>query len=252
VTAESDLGQVENQLDVDVGAPKLKVDPVSSRLNGFGLGSTTLVVTAVADDAIELVQRAPLTASVSTDLGATERSDVTIPAGKSRSNLLLRSEGSGVAHIKVMGPFATATTEVDFAFPTAFLILVMLGGTIGGAMNWIRRETRARSGLGVLLLEGLLVGPVLVIAIVAGANFAGAGATQLVATDGGRFVLAVVFGGIGTPAVDSLRRWVVKIPEESGDGGKPKTETDAVKEPDASADSAPRRPARRKGKGATG
>lgn len=218
VMAECDLGRVQNELEVDLGAPKLKLRPSVSALNGFGLESTTLLVTSVADDDIDLVPKEPLRISLSTDRGTLERPEITIPRGQSSVQVPLRSAGIGVAHVSAVGAFATASVEVDFGFPTVFLLLVLAGGTVGGALHWIRRAARAKASVGMLLLEGALVGPVLVIALLGGASFAGVSATQLVASDAGRFTMAVVFGFIGTPAVDALRRYAFKVPGAAGDG----------------------------------
>jgi hypothetical protein len=117
VTAESDLGRVQNELAIDLGAPRVKVHAVTGELNGFGLDGTTLVVTSVADDG-----------------GGRHRAH--------QRGRLVRNE----------------QTEINFAFPTLFLFLVIVGGTVGGALNWIRRVARARGGLGMLLLEGRVGG----------------------------------------------------------------------------------------------
>jgi hypothetical protein len=232
VKAYSDLGPLVHEVDVGARLDKLVVLPGAARILAFGLETTTLTVAGYAEDGLDLRSPTPLQVFLSASAGRLDRLVVPLADGPQPEVKLSSSSGmlGAVEVVARESQVTSAPVRIEFAFPWILLATVIVAGATGGVLAYLRRVRRGAGARRTLILEGAIVGPVLVLAVIAGVPLVGLGG--LVQNDVGRFTIAVVFGMMGTPAMALLRRAVVRTPDrEPARAPAPKADAEEVARP---------------------
>src|SRR5690606_19524110 len=82
--------------------------------------------------------------------------------GRSVATADVRSVGYGPGEILARSGGFEATLPVMLVFPTAAIVAAIVGGGIGGVARFLRNRRRGRSLLYRRIIEGMLVGLILV------------------------------------------------------------------------------------------
>jgi hypothetical protein len=228
VKAYSDLGPLVHEVDVGARLDKLVVLPGAARILAFGLETTTLTVAGYAEDGLDLRSPTPLQIFLSASAGRLDRLVVPLSADGPQAEVKLSSASGMLGAVEVVAresQVTSAPVRIEFAFPWILLGTVIVAGAIGGVLAYLRRVRRGGGARRTLILEGAIVGPVLVLAVIAGVPLVGLGG--LVQNDVGRFTIAVVFGMMGTPAMALLKRAVVRTPDADA-APSPKADAEGV------------------------
>jgi hypothetical protein len=132
-----------DSIEIPVERSHLAVQAARTAIEGLGLGKTTLQieVPGLHDGPAHVV-------SLSTTRGEIVPTPVPLDA-EGRATVELRSDGTGVAHIRVEGdPFLPATADVLFDVPRNFIIAMLLGALAG----WIARMRSHGLSIGSLVM----------------------------------------------------------------------------------------------------
>jgi hypothetical protein len=182
----------------------LKLSMGSTELPAFGVGSDVLTVSVVARDASPLATPKPLEVQL-TSSGLRQPSLVVIEAGQSSARVDVRSVGYGAGKIAAQSGTFQATLPVNLIFPVAPIVASLLGGGLGGVTRYLRNKRRGGSLLGRRIIEGMLVGVILV-----GATWTGLVAvdvsTGVLGTPFGAFVLGALSGYLGCVVLDQVAK----------------------------------------------
>jgi hypothetical protein len=183
---------------------KLTVEPVTKKIFGYGLGTTKIRVHRLAKDDFDFPDPSALTVTLATSTGKLNpMGSVTIGANQSVVEAELRSIGIGTADITArFGPLSS-TEHVTFAFPATFLLAALLGGCAGGAGSIFRHRARKPSTWRKWILEGCIVG-LIIVAAAAGGIVVFNLPTAVLGTELGAFLLAAFSGYLGAPVLDRL------------------------------------------------
>jgi hypothetical protein len=163
--------------------PALFVRSTPSRIQGFGLETTRILVSARG-----LGAGGPRRVQLGTDLGHVEPVELELSAeGTATSEL--RSASIGRAALVASGAsFADGRAEVQFVFPLRFLVAALLGGLAGGALRRSTRPRERRQALARELGIAVLCGQLVFALYALGVNLVG---VQLPAVAGELLVFAV-------------------------------------------------------------
>jgi hypothetical protein len=216
VKAYSDLGPLVHEIALEPQLAKLVVTPSASRILAFGLESATVTVAGFAEDGREIQSPAPVPVNLSASSGRLDPPRVMLLAALPAREAKLTSSSVALGLVEVVassGAIASPPVRMELAFPWGLFLCVLLAGSLGGFFAYRRRQQRAGSAHPRLIVEGALVGLVLVIAVLAGVPLLRM--EGLVQQDLGRFTIAFVFGFIGRPAIEMLAGAVAKAPETS-------------------------------------
>lgn len=184
----------------EVGRLKLTVYP--AELSAFGVGSGTLTVTLLARDG------QPFPAARRLEVQLTSRrllhpANLTIEQGKNSATADIRTTGYGHDEVVAQSGDFQAPFPVDLVFPLAATVAAMVGGALGGVARYLRNRRKRASLLLRRIVEGTIVG-----VIVVGAAWAGLVRVEVSAgilgTPFGAFVLAALAGYLGCVVLDHL------------------------------------------------
>jgi len=183
---------------------KLTVEPVTKKIFGYGLGTTKVRIRRFAKDDFEFADAAELTVTLISSVGKLNPlGSVTILANQSAAEAELRSVGIGSAEITARsGPFSS-TEHITFGFPATFLLAALLGGCAGGAGRIFRHRSRKNAIRWKWLLEGSVIGLIVVAAAAAGIVIFNLPTTVL-GTELGAFLLGAFSGYAGAPVLDRV------------------------------------------------
>ncbi|WP_414660996.1 hypothetical protein [Horticoccus sp. 23ND18S-11] len=174
----------------------------SRELPAFGIGSGELTVSVLARDGMPLVVAKPITVSLSSRR-LRQPATVVIEAGKATAVSEFRTAGIGADEIGAQSGALRATLPVALVFPVAAVVAAAVGGALGGAARYLRNKGRRGSLLVRRVVEGMLVGVILV-----GAAWAGLVgvdlSTGILGTPFGAFVLAALSGYLGCVVLDRV------------------------------------------------
>jgi hypothetical protein len=146
-------------VSVPMRRPVLVLTPSPSAIPGFGLGTSTIDVSA---------SRAWSKGLTAVGLSATKGilSDTRVSLKDGMGQVTLRSSSLGVSHIAVTGSDVEAhPIDVRYQWPVAFVIAAIAGGAIGGILRKPPRRTRSSAAL-----IGAMTGIVFAVAGVLGVN----------------------------------------------------------------------------------
>ena len=182
----------------------LKLALGSNELPAFGVGSDVLTVSVIGRDGVPFATPKPLEIQL-TSRGVRQPSLVVVEPGQSSTRVDVRTTGYGPGEIVAQSGNFRAELPIRLVFPTAALGGATLGGCLGGVTRYLRNRRKGRALLPRRILEGLLVG-----LIVVGAVWAGLVAvdvsTGILGTPFGAFVLGALSGYLGCVVLDQVAR----------------------------------------------
>lgn len=142
-----------------VRRPELRVSASPTRIEGFGLGESTVQVQVPGS------YPSPASLSAATQAATAEPTSQEVRPGTT-GRFTIRSWGVGEETIRIQGgPFADAgrTVRVDFIWPIYFILFALAGSLVGGGIRYYRRRSSAAERpvrLPGILASGLLIGVV--------------------------------------------------------------------------------------------
>lgn len=182
------------------GAIKLSLP--STELPAFGVGSGDLTVSLLGRDGMPIAAARPLEIQLSSRR-LHQPATVVLEAGKSTVSAEIRTTGIGADRVVAQSGVWRDELPVQLVFPVAAIVAAVAGGALGGATRYLRNKGKRRSRLGRRVIEGLLVGVILV-----GAAWAGLVgfelSTGILGTPFGAFVLAAFGGYVGCVVLDRV------------------------------------------------
>jgi hypothetical protein len=184
----------------EVGRLKLTVYP--AELPAFGVGSGTLTVTLLARDGNPFPAARPLEVQL-TSRRLLHPARLTIEQGKDSATADIRTTGYGHDEVLAQSGGFQAPFAVDLVFPLAATMAAMVGGAIGGIARYLRNRRKRASLLLRRILEGTIVGVIVVGAVWAGLVRVEV-STGILGTPFGAFVLAALAGYLGCGVLDHL------------------------------------------------
>jgi len=184
----------------EVGRLKLTVYP--AELPAFGVGSGTLTVTLLARDGNPLPAARPLEVQL-TSRRLLHPATLTIDQGKNSATADIRTTGYGHDEVLAQSGDFQAPFPVDLVFPLAATVAAAVGGSLGGVARYLRNRRKRAPLLVRRILEGTIVG-----VIVVGAAWVGLVrvevSTGILGTPFGAFVLAALAGYLGCVVLDHI------------------------------------------------
>jgi len=187
------------------GAPLLISDVTSE--SGFGVGSVKLTVKNAEADGTPLPAASALTIQLQADGAALEPSEVKIPAGNTQATVEVRSRSIGLATIRAVGDLRSEPVEINFVFPWSFLITTLLGGAAGGYLSFARTKSkspRRKSKLAQAIVEGAIVGVLMVVALLVMPGIAGVVPTAARSSVIGWLLMSALAGFVGIELIERL------------------------------------------------
>jgi len=193
VRAVTALDPMTDPISVGIQRPEIRVTAVNNPIRGLGLETTQIN--------IEVDKAGPIDdeiISLRASSGTIEPGSVTLKAGA--GSAVLRSSGLASSTVTASrAGFASGTQDVDFAFPTIFVLATLSGGLIGavgallikGGGSWAKTTA-----------IGILAAFVVVIGYVVGVEVGGLSAPAGASGDALFFVLAVLAGIAGEKVFD--------------------------------------------------
>jgi hypothetical protein len=182
----------------------LKLSLASAELPAFGVGSDMLTVSLVARDGFSFATPAPVEVQL-TSRGLRQPASVTIEAGQSSARAEVRTTGYGSGEIVAQSGTFQAALPVKLIIPVAATVAALLGGGIGGVARYLRNRRRGSALLGRRVVEGMLVGLILVGAVWAGLVAVDV-STGVLGTPFGAFVLGALSGYLGCVVLDRVAK----------------------------------------------
>jgi hypothetical protein len=155
IQASTDKSGLE--FEVPVLRPQLALKVSPRRV--YGLGLETAIISVLANDLPDPSGRGITLSATQGRLGTTQlKLDETATASTD-----IRSIGIGQTEIEAVSPplVGARSSELEFVWPTAFLVAAILGGGIGGALRHLqatRKSSPQRRGWTLDLLAGVLAG----------------------------------------------------------------------------------------------
>lgn len=176
----------------------------STELPAFGVGSSELTINLIGRDGAPFAALKPLEVQL-TSRRLRQPSVVTIDAGKSAATVDVRTMGYGKDEITAHSGTFRGTLPVSMIFPVAATVAAVVGGAIGGVTRYLRNKRKGTPLLVRRVLEGSLVGLIIV-----GATWAGLVSvevsTGILGTPFGAFVLGALSGYLGCVVLDQVAK----------------------------------------------
>jgi hypothetical protein len=182
----------------------LKLSLPSTELPAFGVGSAELTVSLLGRDGFPIATTKPLDVQL-TSRRLRQPAVVTIEPGKSVASVDVRTMGYGADEITAHSGGYRAALPVQLSFPIAATVAALLGGAIGGVTRYLRNKRKGAPLLMRRVLEGMLVGLIIV-----GAAWTGLVSvdvsTGILGTPFGAFVLGALSGYLGCVVLDRVAK----------------------------------------------
>ncbi len=183
---------------------QLKLSLPSTELPAFGVGSAELTVSLLGRDGFPIAALKPVEVQL-TSRHLRQPAVVTIEAGKSVASADVRTMGYGPDEITAQSGAFRAVLPVKLSFPIAATVAALTGGAIGGVTRFLRNKRKGASLLMRRVLEGMLVGLIIV-----GAAWTGLVSvdvsTGILGTPFGAFVLGALSGYLGCVVLDRVAK----------------------------------------------
>lgn len=182
----------------------LRLSLPSTELAAFGVGSGVMTVSLLGRDGFPFAPAKPFEVQL-TSSGLRQPSLVTIEPGKSTATFDVRTLGFGAGQISAQSGIFQAALPVKLVIPLAPIVGALLGGGLGGVARFMRNRRKGSSLLGRRVLEGMLVGVILVGAVWAGLVVMDI-TTGALGTPFGAFVLGALSGYLGCVVLDGVAK----------------------------------------------
>lgn len=191
-------------LPMPVDKPQLLVSASPSKIQGWGLQKAKILVQATN------ITGGRLNVQVSNSLGELDSNNVLID-DNAMGATALRSASIGTSTVTFSGaPFESASTAVEFVFPTRYMLAALIGGLAGGLLR-LGGKRRSGKRIAVDLLIAVIAGAIVFGLFVLGVNVTG---FSLPAQAGEVLVFVVTaLGAFGGTKLFSLKS------EKTGGGG---------------------------------
>jgi hypothetical protein len=176
----------------------------TTELPAFGVGSEVLTVSVLGRDGIPFATPKPFEVQL-TSRGVRQPSLVVIEPGQSSAQVEVRTTGYGPGEIRAQSGAFQAALPVQLVFPVAATVGAILGGGIGGVARYLRNKRKGGSLLMRRVIEGMLVGLILVGAVWAGLVAVDV-STGVLGTPFGAFVLGALSGYLGCVVLDRVAK----------------------------------------------
>jgi hypothetical protein len=185
-------------------AGALQLSLPSTELPAFGVGSGTLTVTLVGRDGVPFPAPRPLEIQLSSRR-LRQPAVLSIAQGKATGTADIRTTGFGMDEVIATSGAFRASLPVRQVFPVAPIVAAVVGGALGGSARYLRNKGKRQSLLVRRVIEGMLVGLILV-----GATWAGLVSvdvsTGILGTPFGAFVLGALSGYLGCVVLDRVAK----------------------------------------------
>ena len=182
----------------------LKLSLPSTELPAFGVGSGVLTVSLLGRDGFPFATPTPLEVNL-TSRGLRQPALVVLESGKSIATADVRTVGYGPGEIVAQSGGFQATLPLMLVFPSAAIVAAIMGGGIGGVARYLRNRRKGGALFSRRVVEGMIVGLILV-----GAAWAGLVAvdvsTGVLGTPFGAFVLGALSGYLGCVVLDGVAK----------------------------------------------
>lgn len=191
----------------------LKLNLPSTEIAAFGVGSGKLSVVLLARDGGPLVAEQKMEVQLSSKRLRLPAM-IELKAGESVAEVEFHSASQGSDEITATSGRLVTMQAIRVIFPVAAVVAAVAGGALGGAARYLRNQRRRKNSLlARRLIEGVLVGVILV----------GAVWTGLVTVDVGAGVLGTPFGALVLAALSGYLGCVVldRVAEKTFNGLKP-------------------------------
>ena len=182
----------------------LKLSLPTTELPAFGVGSAVLTVTLLGRDGMAYPTNRPFEVNL-TSRGLRQPASVILEPGKSVASVDVRTIGYGPGEIMAQSGTFQAALPVTLVFPTAAIVAALLGGGLGGVTRFMRNRRKGGALLARRVIEGMLVGLILVGAVWAGLVAIEVG-TGVLGTPFGAFVLGALSGYLGCVVLDGVAK----------------------------------------------
>ena len=186
----------------ELGALKLSLG--SSDLPAFGVGSDVLTVSLIARDGLSFSTPKPVEIQLNSR-GVRQPGSIVIEAGQSSARADVRSVGYGAGEIVAQSGTFRETIPLKLVFPVAPIVGAVLGGGLGGVARFLRNRRKGSSLFARRVIEGMLVGVILVGAVWAGLVAVDV-TTGVLGTPFGAFVLGALSGYLGCVVLDGVAK----------------------------------------------
>lgn len=196
--------ELKSSVTVQREAGALSLSLPSTELAGYGVGSAQLTIAVLGRDGLPFAVPAPLEVQL-TGRQVRPPTIVTIPEGGSSVSVDVRSTGLGAGEIVAQSGPLRAALPVQLVFPLAAVVAAIVGGVLGGAARYLRNRGRKGALLLRRLIEGALVGLLIVGAAWAGLVIVDT-STGVLGTPFGAFVLAALSGYLGCVVLDRVAK----------------------------------------------
>ena len=200
----SPVDELKSSVSVLRELGSLKVSLPAAELPAFGVGSAELTVSLIGRDGFPFPASKPVEVQL-TSRGLRQPAVVVIEPGKSTATVDVRTVGTGAGQVAAQSGVFQATLPVRLIFPVAPIVAALIGGGIGGVARFLRNRRKGGSLLVRRVVEGMLVG-----LIVVGAAWAGLVAmdvsTGALGTPFGAFVLGALSGYLGCVVLDGIAK----------------------------------------------
>jgi len=173
VSAHSRFGDKSYEANVDPGPIQLEIGRADARVDGFGLGKTTISIRQLAANGQVWPALLPQQIPLETTDGYLTPASVQIPVHGASGETALVSRGWGQAVVTERNASASSSkATVVFAFPWLKFLLGFFGAAVAGVLRVFASEPGKRQGWGAVFVGCLASGIVIDILVALGAPLA--------------------------------------------------------------------------------
>lgn len=216
VNAHSRFGDKSYGASVDPGPARLEIGRSDARVDGFGLGKTTISVRQLAANRQEWPALQAQRIQLETTSGYLTPASVQITAQSATGETALVSQGWGEAIVGQRNADGeTSKAVVVFAFPWLKFMLGFFGAAVAGALRVFTSEPGKRQGWGPVFVGCLASGIVIDILVALGAPLAPEWLLGMMRSELAWLAIGLVAGYPGVALVAALgdKIFGVKKPE---------------------------------------
>lgn len=198
------VDELKSSVTVEREAGGIRLALPSTELPAFGVGAGTLTVSLVARDGMPMAAVRPVEVQL-TSRRLRQPATLVVEPGKSTASAEIRTAGFGADQIVASSGLFRTELPVTLVFPLAAVVAALVGGALGGGARYLRNKGKRGGLLAKRLVEGMLVG-----LIVVGSAWAGLGgfeiSTGILGTPFGAFVLGALSGYLGCTVLDRVAK----------------------------------------------
>lgn len=223
VTVRIATGQLSYPFELPAHPGPYTLASSATQIPGLGLSTVRLTVSQALEDGSPLMLDHDIEVPLRSQTGELHPSLLTIPKGRSDTSADVRVYGLGPMHVQAgVGPRMSPPLALERSWPSLFLFVTVLGGTLGGYLANIRQRRsrksvppRASKAEARRLIEGALVGLIAVGALLTTPGLADLMPDVARGSQLAWLVSAVLAGFLGVELIELLASRVVPGPRLS-------------------------------------